>query len=91
MEMVLNRDWGGFTLPRGFCEAYDLDSYEDSYDFNRTDPRLIKWVEDHANPKGRCGDLAVVEIPDSCTDWEMNDYDGMESIIYVVDGKLHHA
>lgn len=88
MKMVLNRDWGGFSLPQDFCEAYDLDSYEDSYDFCRTDPRLIKWVEDN---KGKCGDLAVVEIPDSCTDWEINDYDGMESIIFVVDGKLCHA
>lgn len=91
MKIVLNRDWGGFTLPEDFCDAYDLDFYEDSYGLDRTDPRLVKWVEDHADRKGKCGDLAVVEIPDSCTDWEIDEYDGMESIIYVEDGKIYHA
>lgn len=90
MKMVLNRDWGGFCLPQNFRKAYGL-HHENSYDFDRTDPRLVKWVEDHADHKGKCGDLAVVEIPDICTDWEMDEYDGWESITYVVDGKLYHA
>lgn len=92
MKMVLNRDWGGFSLPQDFCDAYDLgDTWDVCDDIKRDDPRLVKWVEDHADHKGKCGDLAVVEIPDSCTDWEIDEYDGMESIIYVVDGKLCHA
>ncbi len=92
MKIVLNRDWGGFDLPQDFCDAYDLgDAWNACCEIKRDDPRLVKWVEDHANCEGECGDLAVVEIPDSCTDWEINDYDGMESIIYVVDGKLYHA
>ena len=28
---------------------------------------------------------------DEATDWEMDDYDGIETITYVVDGKLYHA
>lgn len=94
MKMVLNRNWGGFSLPQDFCDAYDLgDAWDACDNIERDDPRLVKWVEDHADcrGRGRCGDLAVVEIPDSCTDWEIDDYDGMESIVYVVDGKLCHA
>lgn len=39
---------------------------------------------------GRCAVLMVVEIPDNATDWELDEYDGLESIIYVADGKIHH-
>ena len=39
---------------------------------------------------GICAKLKVVEIPEEATDWEINEYDGLESITYVVDGKLHH-
>jgi hypothetical protein len=39
---------------------------------------------------GACAKLKVVEIPEEATDWELNEYDGLESITYVVDGKLHH-
>jgi redox-sensitive bicupin YhaK (pirin superfamily) len=35
--------------------------------------------------------LRLVEIPDTMTDWEKNDYDGIETITYVVDGKIYHA
>ena len=40
---------------------------------------------------GYCAELEVVEIPDGATDYYLNEYDGMESIIYVLDGKLHWA
>lgn len=34
--------------------------------------------------------LEVVSIPNEVTDYEINEYDGMESIICVIDGKLYH-
>lgn len=87
MTLVLNRDWGGFRLPQGFCKTYGI---EDKWDveIKRNDPRLVEWVRDHANDRG---DLACVEIPDNYTDYEINNCDGMELITYVVDGKIHHA
>lgn len=91
MKMVLNRNWRGFNPPQDFCDAYNLGDAWGARGIKRDDPRLVKWVEDHTDRRDKCGDLAVVEIPDSCTDWEIDDYDGMESIVYVVDGKLHHA
>ena len=88
MTFVLNRNWGGFHLPRDFANAYGERVYAD---IDRQDPRLIKWVRDHADKNGNCGDLACVEIPDTCSDYEINEYDGLESITYVVDGRIYHA
>ena len=57
----------------------------------RCDAKLIKAVEANAEAvNGPCAKLKVVEIPEEATDWEINEYDGLESITYVVDGKLHH-
>ena len=86
MKVVLNRNWGGFSLGKQFVEHYGL---EDEYDFDklsRRDPSLVDWVEKYPedNP-----DLKVIEIPDDVTDWQIHDYDGMESIIAVIDGKIH--
>ncbi len=50
------------------------------YDIERTDPNLIAVVEklgEEAN--GSCSSLKIVEIPEGIN-WEINDYDGMESI-----------
>ena len=67
----------------GANSAYDEDQ--------RTNPILIEMVErDAGAANGRCAELKVVEIPDNATDWELDEYDGAESIIYVTDGKIHH-
>lgn len=89
MIMVLNKDWGGFALPREFCEKYGFDRYDD---IDRDDPRLVKFVQSHGGLYDGDGvRLRLVEIPDTMTDWEMNDYDGIETTTYVVDGKIYHA
>ena len=89
MKIVINTCYGGFSLPQDFCNIYGIDSvYDDSIE--RTDPRLISYVEQHGGVvKHRCAELRVVEIPDTCTDWELNEYDGFEVIIFIVDGKIH--
>lgn len=84
MKIVINGDFGGF--------GYEVDlRYENmvrSHNNDRTDPELIQFVEN--NPH-LCGDLKVVTIPDSATDWEIHEYDGLESVIYVEDGKIYWA
>lgn len=86
MKFVLNQCYGGFSLSdwaeeqMGCSEPY------------RDDPDFISLVEQYPDKvSGECAELEVVEIPDDCTDYEFIDYDGIESIIYVVDGKIHHA
>ena len=51
---------------------------------------LIKLIESGVDCDGDFAKLEVVEIPDNTTDYEFDEEDGYESIIYVVDGKIHY-
>lgn len=94
MKIVVNNCFGNFELPTEFCTIYELDEYDD---IDRADARLIDFLESYFTAtgeksySGRFSELIVVEIPDIATDWHINEYDGVESIVYVVDGKLHWA
>lgn len=86
MKFALNKAWGGFSLSKEFCSLYPEFH---TYSFiERNDPRLIKFLEDH---DGKMGTVVLVTLEGIPTDYILNDYDGKESIIYVVDGKLHFA
>ena len=89
MKIVINKTFGGFHYPEKFCDRYSLDRYDwmdymdnDEYRFHDI---LIDWVE--KNPQDSEG-LCVVRIPSNATDWQIYDYDGLESIICVVNGKI---
>ena len=88
MKMVLNKSFGTFSLSSDACAALNLSSPYD--DIDRNDDKLVKVVSE-MGPKanGRSSILKVVEIPSNATDFMINDYDGFETVIYVVDGKLH--
>ena len=88
MKIVVNKCYGGFSLSKTGIKLLDL---EDDFGVDRTNERLIELVEANAPVSGRYANLAVVKIPDEATDWEINEYDGFESITYVLNGKLHHA
>lgn len=93
MEIVVNRCFGGFSLSKKACERLGTD---DPYSYDekelRSSSRLVECVRalgDSAS--GRCAKLKIVAIPSDVTDWEINDYDGAESITYVLNGKLYHT
>ena len=90
MKIVINRCYGVFSLSK---EAKaDLGVFDED-EVTRTDANLIFILEVEGTDyvSGRYSELKVVEIPDEATDWEIQDYDGFEMIIYVLDGKLYHA
>lgn len=89
MKIVRNRCRGGFSLSD---VAVDFLGLNNPYaDIERTDLSLVNLVEADANKaSGKYARLEVVEIPDTTTDWELDDHDGIERIIYVVNGKIHH-
>lgn len=90
MKIVINGCFGGFSLSEAAMEACGTNWSHD--EDQRTNPILIEMVEHNAEAaSGRCAKLEVVEIPDSATDWELDEYDGVENITYVVDGKIHHV
>lgn len=84
MKIVVNAAFGGYGCDVSEQYADLVDRYED----DRTNPELVDFVENHPND---CGDLAVMTIPDNATDWDIEDYDGNETLIYVVDGKIHYC
>ena len=98
MKIVLNKCYGGFELSEFACEKLGCDPFIcDVYNgtLSRTDERLIDLIETYGSEKCGADDggtaLTIVEIPDETTDWEIGDYDGIETVTYVVDGKLYHA
>lgn len=82
MKIVINRAFGGFEVPEELVSVVG-----DRWDCDRTMPELVKWVEEHEDDT----DLGVEIIPDEATDYEILEYDGLETVIYVVDGKLYYV
>ena len=77
MKIVVNRCWGGFGLSQ---EALEEIGIKYDFDVKRNDPKLVQVVErlgEAAN--GYLSNLRVIDIPDD-VDWEIDDYDGMETI-----------
>ena len=86
MKLVLNCCYGYFSLSDFARKELGLDWYADPM---RDDPALIALVEKYgARCNGRSANLQVITLPDNCTDWTIREYDGLEEIIYVVNGKL---
>lgn len=92
MKFILNKCYGGFGLSDEFC---DSQSELNARCRDRNDIELIKRIEDYAeifgmeNINTKFSELEIVEIPDEATDYMINEYDGYENIIYVLDGKIH--
>lgn len=91
MKVVLNKCFGGFSLSMDACVALNLSSPYAT--ISRIDEMLITLIEEMGSEwaSGSCAKLRIVEVPDDVTDWEINDYDGIETITYVLNGKLGHC
>ena len=88
MKVVINTEYGGFHLSKDQVDIYRklsgrCDDEISAWNMNRTDPYLIQIVEGLQYE----GSLEVVEIPDGMH-YFINEYDGMESIIWSK-SKLH--
>lgn len=103
MKFVVNKCYGGFGLSETalrelgipytrdgrFVYVTDPDIDVNSLRF-RSSPELVRLVElDSKEMSGDLADLKVIEIPDNATDYDLDEYDGVETLIYVVDGKIH--
>ena len=84
MKMVINANYGGF----GMDVAEQYEDWVRDLEGDRFNAELVEFVETHPD---ECGDLAVITIPEEATDWEMDEYDGWEFVIYVLNGKIVHA
>lgn len=84
MKIVINGTYGGY----GYGVADEFEALVEKYEDNRTAPELVAFVEGHPDD---CGDLNVVEIPDESTDYLIDEYEGVETVFYVVNGKIYTA
>lgn len=90
MKIVINTCYGGYHIPDEFCETHGVSLYDRH--FPRTDPELVEFVETHSINgcfEEDCSELRVAIIPDGATDWRIIEYDGNETVLYVMDGKIH--
>ena len=96
MKIVVNKCEDGFWLSEKAENMLAKMTNMNVYDFwakkYRNHPALITVVEKLSKESyDEVSDLAIVEIPDTATDWDICIYDGIEEVIYVLDGKIHHA
>ena len=85
MKIVINSDYGGFSLSEQALALYkelggnDLGNMY-SWDIFRNDPVLVEVVEAlGSNADGESASLRIVEIPDDVL-WTIQEYDGLEWI-----------
>ena len=80
MKIVINREFGGFSLTDEMIEYVGYkkgNKWDRDYEHDRTDPKLIEYIEN--TPVEKHGSLKIVEIPDD-VDWIIENYDGEEWI-----------
>lgn len=85
MKIVLNKAFGGFHLPDEYADRKGISVYNDDFEI-RTDPELMEYITANLYKT----DLRVIEFPDEATDFDIQEYDGLESLIYVVNCKIHY-
>jgi hypothetical protein len=90
MFIVVNKEYGGFSLSEAAQEMLGINT---AYpDIDRDDPHLVEVVQALGEKAGGLfASLEVACISDFATDWTINENDGYEDIIYVVDGHLCYA
>ena len=87
MKIAINNGYGGWELSENFFEKYPQFEEEGIV---RDDIEFIKCLEEFGTKEASSeySHIEIVEIPDETTDYIINEYDGYESIIYVVNGKI---
>lgn len=94
MKIVINACFGGFSVSKEVYERLgkEWDGYGYAFDNDRTNPDLIAVIKEIGSKRasGHCAELKVINIPEDATDWEINEYDGSEDIVCVVNGKIQH-
>lgn len=85
--VIINRSFGGFHVPEAVQTKLGYDRYPRDEWEARTNKKFIDWVLANKSETA----LRVAEIPAEATDFELLEYDGMESIIMSVGGRLVYA
>lgn len=88
MKLVIGASYWGLDVDKTWAEATGRNPESIKKADWRTDKQLIRAIETGEYPGSN---LAVVEIPDEATDWRVEDYDGQEWVVFVMDGKMQNV
>lgn len=91
MEIVLNRNYSSFSISNFAKEKLGLDTTYPDKEEIRTDETLIDLIKKYGSAKISSGfaHLRVYDLPEDMTDYMIQEYDGLETLYYVKDGKIH--
>lgn len=86
MKIVINDCFGGF----GFSDEFSA-TYPDAVCLGRTNEKLITALEKFGLDKAssKYAKLIIADIPDTATDYMILEYDGSETLYYVINGKIY--
>lgn len=86
MKIVINDCFGGF----GFSDEFSA-AYPDVVYLGRTNEKLIAALEEFGLDKASSeyAELIIADIPDTATDYMILEYDGSETLYYVINGKIY--
>lgn len=96
MKVIYNACFGGFGFSDEAEQYFSVHGVADhqltTFEEERTNPIRVEYVESHINTvSDGFAKLRIAEIPDNATDWWIDEYDGLESVWYVLDGKRWRA
>ena len=79
IKIVVNRCFGGYSLSEKAYEklGLDWDGYGTAYENDRTNPELVRVVEELGNRAS--GECAKLEVQTFEVSYQLNDYDGRET------------
>ena len=90
-KILINLDFGGFGLDDEYYDDFEARTNGLDDDDIREDEKLIALVEQGVDIGDDLADIGIAEIPDNATDYYINEYDGKEEVLYVLDGKICFA
>ena len=88
-KILVNTSFGGFGLKDEYFDDFMKRTH--GLDDIREDEKLITLVEQGVDIGDNYADIGIAEIPDNATDYYINEYDGKEQVLYVLDGKIRFA
>lgn len=86
MKVIINDCYGGFGVKENIVLGLGYGKYDTYSGKLRTDERLISMLENGENVGDEYSNLVVATLPDGVSDWWVDEYDGLESLYYIIDG-----
>jgi hypothetical protein len=93
MKILVNCCYGGFGFSDfGVAKLKENNLMNSNSDLDlRINPEVIKLAEKYGDELfDKHSDVEIEKLPDNITDYDINEYDGLETVIYVLDGKIYY-